>query len=252
MLHGAARSRFLPYVLAGTMVAAEACHKGPTPPNIQRAMVSIDFDDGYASAFQFGVPVFESAGLRTTHYIITQRVGSSGFMSWSEVRALQDAGNDIGAHTRTHPQLPTLASSQIRDEVAGSLADLRAHGIAPATFAYPYGDYNDSVVAIVGEAGYAAARTTLGGFNTPTTACLLLHAMIVDSLHHTTIGDVQGWVDAAAKSGSWLILLIHRVDENENAISVRHELLQDIAEYLLKTHAQVVTMRDGLRLEGCH
>jgi hypothetical protein len=46
----------------------------------------------------------------------------------------------------------------------------------------------------------------------------------------------------------WLILLFHRVDETGDPISVPHDLIQQIADYLTARKVHVVTMSDGLRL----
>jgi peptidoglycan/xylan/chitin deacetylase (PgdA/CDA1 family) len=68
---------------------------------------------------------------------------------------------DLGAHTRTHPSLPSLATDQQKEEIAGSVAVLREMiGSEMSSFAYPYGDYDAQVVDAVQEAGIRCACTT--------------------------------------------------------------------------------------------
>ncbi len=61
-------------------------------------------------------------------------------MTWDHVRALREAGMDVESHTRTHRVLQTLSEAELRDELAGSRADLqRELGEAPRAVAYPIG-----------------------------------------------------------------------------------------------------------------
>jgi peptidoglycan/xylan/chitin deacetylase (PgdA/CDA1 family) len=61
-------------------------------------------------------------------------------MSWPHVRALADAGMDIESHGRTHRVLQTLDDATLRDELAGSRADLEAQlGRPVRAIAYPVG-----------------------------------------------------------------------------------------------------------------
>jgi peptidoglycan/xylan/chitin deacetylase (PgdA/CDA1 family) len=67
-------------------------------------------------------------------------------MTAEQIRHWSGEGIEFGAHSRTHPHLTSLSSSELTTEVAGSKADLTAlFGCPPVSFAYPYGDYNDAV-----------------------------------------------------------------------------------------------------------
>lgn len=83
-----------------------------------------------------------------------------------ELRAVADAGVEIGAHTRRHPRLSVLGPEAQREEMAGSRADLEeALGSAPAGFSYPFGlprvDYDRRAVDLARESGFDYA---LGGY----------------------------------------------------------------------------------------
>jgi len=60
-------------------------------------------------------------------------------LSWDHVRALRDAGMDIGSHTRTHRVLQTLSAAQLWDELAGSRQDLERE-LGRPVFAISYPD----------------------------------------------------------------------------------------------------------------
>lgn len=94
--------------------------------------------------------------------------GGSPMMDRSELRALRDAGIDIGAHTRLHPILATLSDSQAEAEIAGSRDELSSWlGETPTLFAYPNGvpqrDYSSRDVALVRRLGFGAAVSTAWG-----------------------------------------------------------------------------------------
>jgi peptidoglycan/xylan/chitin deacetylase (PgdA/CDA1 family) len=103
---------------------------------------------------------------------IARRAGSprppTPMMTGAQVRALHHAGMGIGAHTLTHPILARLPRAAIEQEVLGSRRALESLLGAPVPlFAYPNGkpgeDYGPEAVAVVREAGFAAAVSTAWG-----------------------------------------------------------------------------------------
>ena len=80
-------------------------------------------------------------------------------MDPGEVAALDRRGRvEIGAHTVTHPALPSQPPHLQRGEIERSKRDLEAWtGHEVAGFAYPYGLYDDSAVAAVRGAGFRYA-----------------------------------------------------------------------------------------------
>jgi len=92
-------------------------------------------------------------------------------MREEQVRELNEAGMEIGAHTVTHPILRNTAPDAARREIADSgrrLAEIVRHPVR--IFAYPNGkpgvDYGPEHVRMVRDAGYAAAVSTGWGVAT--------------------------------------------------------------------------------------
>ena len=67
----------------------------------------------------------------------------------------------IGNHSVDHVALPTIARTEVRDQLLEAQRYLEeATGSAPAAVAYPYGAYNATVVDVTRELGFACGLTT--------------------------------------------------------------------------------------------
>jgi len=83
------------------------------------------------------------------------------------VRLAEEGLIEVGAHTVTHPVLGSLPVATQREEIQGSKAQLeKLLGKTVASFAYPYGsraraDYTEETVAVVRQAGFTCACSTL-------------------------------------------------------------------------------------------
>ncbi|MEA2301035.1 MAG: hypothetical protein QOE44_1570 [Solirubrobacteraceae bacterium] len=137
--------------------------------------VMITVDDGYVDDVRTILPVLERHHMVATFYVITGRYHEQGFLNETEVRRLDQAGMDLGAHTRTHVPLNAVPAAEVRDQVVGSRRDLqRVLGHFVYFFAYPYGAFSPAVVAEVRRAGFVLAVTTMGGTTESSAAPLTL------------------------------------------------------------------------------
>ncbi len=210
-------------------------------------IISFNFDDGFRSTYEHAVPIMDAARLPATYYIITSYFGYEGYMTKEEILALQERGNEIGAHTRTHPHLDQLSANEALAEIAGSKQDLLTMGVTSVdTFSYPYGDYNDTVVSLVRSSGYSGARTSDDGLNDSSTDPMLLKFIWVTP--EITFAEVKAQLDQAVTEKKWAILLFHAIDEpKRNEESVPHEFLQQIVDYVKTLGVPVVTNSEGIR-----
>ena len=90
-------------------------------------------------------------------------------LGWDEVRTMHEAGISFGSHTVTHPILTALSPGRMRQELVESKQAIERELQAPVrSFAYPNGkagDFNEATKAILREAGYSCALTTIVGAN---------------------------------------------------------------------------------------
>ncbi|NCC52728.1 MAG: hypothetical protein EOM20_16130 [Spartobacteria bacterium] len=92
------------------------------------------------------------------------------FLSWMQVKEMQQAGIHFGAHGVTHRLLTQCTEEEVRHECRQSRDTLTNEtGIPPSFFAYPNGDFTPEIQRIVAETGYRGAVSTRPGKNNPQT-----------------------------------------------------------------------------------
>ncbi len=144
--------------------------------------LAITFDDGYLDNFLHAAPVLRSLGLPATFFVVSGFIGSEAvpawdreldppprWMTWDQVRALRREGHEIGAHTRSHPDLGRLLGPEALEEMAGSRRDIQKEIDAPVElFAYPFGGREHFAEAnrpLVRQAGFRCCVSCYGGTN---------------------------------------------------------------------------------------
>lgn len=149
------------------------------PERLPASPVVLTFDDGYADLFRHAWPELARRGFRATVFVVTCSIG--GLNSWDagaglapmplldadQIREMASAGIEFGAHGRTHRDLTRLPSEQLELEIAGSRRDLAELLGAPvASFAYPYGSFDERVLDVT-RREFVGACTIIKGINRP-------------------------------------------------------------------------------------
>ncbi len=121
----------------------------------QQKQVILTFDDGEMNNFIHGLPVLQQLGFKAYFFVITERVGKSGYLGWDELREMQETGMVIGSHSETHRILTSLTDAEIKAELDNSLKYLTNQlGKKVNTLSIPRGFYNERVIEIADEIGY--------------------------------------------------------------------------------------------------
>lgn len=138
--------------------ALEDYFKDGTP--LPARPIIISFDDGWSDQFEYAFPILEKYHYPATFFVFTNPIGTRGFLTWDDLRAMRDAGMTIGSHSRSHPYLTKITDPAVLwSEIDGSKQTLEKNlGITVREFAYPFGLYDATTTAAVVKAGYVSAR----------------------------------------------------------------------------------------------
>ncbi|MFG2193888.1 polysaccharide deacetylase family protein [Streptomyces sp. NPDC048639] len=142
-----------------------ALHGGPPVP--EHAAV-ITFDDGYSDFATAAAPLLARYDVPASVFVTTGAVfprlpahsllPPSDMLTVQQLRELDQADFDIGAHSRTHPHLEAVTREMARREIEESkreLEDILGHAVPH--FAYPRGSSSRATRRAVREAGFTAA-----------------------------------------------------------------------------------------------
>ena len=198
------------------IVGASAASRRLPIYNVKRdnKAVSLTFDAAWGNEdTEELIDILSRYGVKATFFLVGQWVDKYP----ESVKALYDAGMEIGNHSNEHPHMAKLSEKQITDEIAACNEKVTSiTGTEPKLFRCPYGEYNDQVIATVNGMGMLPIQWN------------------VDSLDWKGIGaqEIYNRVTNAVVPGS--IVLFH------NAAEHTPEALGDIIEYLLAEGYEIV------------
>ncbi|MEY9849372.1 peptidoglycan/xylan/chitin deacetylase (PgdA/CDA1 family) [Streptacidiphilus sp. BW17] len=181
--------------------------------------VALTFDDGPDPALTRQVlEILDRYGARATFFSVGHHVAALP----DEVRRIADAGHELGNHSWSHPYLPDLTPSQLREQLDRTTeAVARVTGQAPTRFRPPYGALTPEVLA------------ALDGY--PTTLTL----WDVDSRDWTRPGPEQIAATVLEAAGPGSVVLMHE-GAGDRGQTVR--ALPSIVEGLLERGLELVTV----------
>lgn len=79
-----------------------------------------------------------------------------------EVKAIADAGLEIGNHSKNHLNMPRLSEDAIREEITSVNAQIEnLTGIKPTYFRAPYGDYSNRLLDVVEDLGMVGVQWSI-------------------------------------------------------------------------------------------
>jgi peptidoglycan/xylan/chitin deacetylase (PgdA/CDA1 family) len=125
------------------------------------ARASLTFDDGGASALEAAARL-ERHGWKGSFFVVTDRIGTPGFLSADSVKELARRGHDVGSHSHTHPaDMARLAPDRLAQEWHRSRSVLeQLIGDPPRAAAVPGGSVSQAVIVEAARAGYELLLTS--------------------------------------------------------------------------------------------
>lgn len=217
-------------VTVGLMVSI--CWMGSeVPPYCQpKSLLAFAFDDGYESAYSIGFPILDRYGYVATLYVITDMIGKPGRISMAQLQTLYRKGWEIASHTVTHPHLIELTPKQIEYELRVSREYLERQGFEVSSFAVPFGEYDEQILAYVRKF-YASNRTIKAGLNEyPLSEKDRYELKAIELNIDTSVEEVKAWLNRAIEENKLIILVLHQLD-GEGYWNYRSQDLEEIARY---------------------
>lgn len=129
--------------------------------------VAITFDDAYRNIYQNGFPIMKEHGFPFTVFINTQPIvqKNRNFLTWDQMKEMEQSGGVFANHTFSHPYMLRLeegeSHEQWLDRMSKELSDVEVAleknlGHSPKMLAYPYGESNTEIRALIKERGMIA------------------------------------------------------------------------------------------------
>jgi peptidoglycan/xylan/chitin deacetylase (PgdA/CDA1 family) len=167
-----------------------------------KGLVGLTFDDGYEDFLHAALPVLERLGFSATVFVVAGMLGGENdwehyfspkptmkLLGAAGIREISERGIEVGAHSMSHPTLPTLDAATLEREVGDSRRVIsEVLGEEVEGFCYPYGELDDASFQAVRRAGYAYACTV----NTRV-------GWTIHDLPRTPVSDRDGLLRFAAK-----------------------------------------------------
>lgn len=129
--------------------------------------VAITFDDAYGSVFEQAAPRLSQRGMPYAVFVSTDYIDRrfGDYMSWDQLRELENAGAEIGNHSRNHAHYAFRRSGEsaeawrerIAADIRAAQSRLDAELQAPLrALAYPYGEFTPDLTRLAADLGYPA------------------------------------------------------------------------------------------------
>lgn len=187
----------------------------PIPSKYPNGVVTIDFDDNSPGQFDLARPLMVARGFPGTICAIGEAAdaAANGAMSVSDMHMLEDMfGWEIGGHSALytdHVDMRTLTDAQLDNSVLRMRQWLRKNRFRSNWFAYPNGNMDNRVRAVVRKNFPLGRSTGPNGVITTYPVTANLHAL---PCHFpTTSADVSTRITTAVARKQWLALGFHGI-----------------------------------------
>lgn len=118
--------------------------------------VALTIDDGYKSFYENGLEIFKKYNYPFSLYVYVNATNKKfgDFMTWEQIKEASKYG-EIGLHSFKHPHLTNLNKEDIyKDTKIAFDIFTKKLGFEPKSYAYPYGEYNKTVLKEMKKFGF--------------------------------------------------------------------------------------------------
>lgn len=249
-------------------------------------LVVLTFDDRAKSWRTFVGPLLKKYGFGATFYVTNTNADWFGYhkdpeywITWKELRELDEMGFELGNHSETHPHFPSLSVDEIvTQELQPIEAAFKREGLSPpVSCAYPAGSHDNRCVEALERLGYLFGRRGVGpeypgsldnsigplydpqedhpylipasfiwvsDFDKNSTSAKEIFGQA--SKHRSTVADFTRAVDRA-KNGKIAVVVFHGVPDYYPHASITQDDFKQCMDYLRDGGFKVIALRDLVR-----
>ncbi|MDA0839599.1 MAG: polysaccharide deacetylase family protein [Planctomycetota bacterium] len=229
-------------------------------------LVVLTFDDGNKSDRLFVADVLLGHDFGGTFYItegLNFLVNKDHYVTWEEVRELDELGFEIGNHTQHHRNVTKLSPEELTASVRHIEKRCTEHGITkPTTFCYPAFNNSPGAARVLEEIGYKFARRGVApefpyqaeGARGPAYDPETHHPLLVPTTGFSgpkwNFDDLK-WAFAQAFDGRIAVLCFHGVPGLEHPwVTTKQSDFEKYMQYLKEEGCTVIAMRDLAKYVG--
>jgi peptidoglycan/xylan/chitin deacetylase (PgdA/CDA1 family) len=183
-------------------------------------VVSITFDDNFATMVSAGAPTLAAHNYPATAYIIAELVGKPGRATLADLQTLQNTrGWEIAAHAHVGAnhtaRFTNLAPQVLEDDLVDMRAWLIGHGLRGYDHcAYPGGEFTGGTgtnVLALARRYFASCRAIYQGEREMVPPADAAKLRVFYITNQTTLAQAKTAVDQAKAHREWIILVFHNL-----------------------------------------
>lgn len=182
--------------------------------------IAISFDAAYGDEFTDDIlDILDKYKVKSTFFLV-------GF--WIDkfphrVEEIHKRGHEIGNHSSTHPNMPTLSREKMIDELMETHEKvMEISGAKPFLFRPPYGDYNDLLIKTAKELNYYVIQWDIDSLDWKE---LGVEPVIDTVVKNTSSGSIILFHNNAKYIKEYLPVVIQRLQEKGFEIVPVSELI---------------------------
>lgn len=204
---------------------------------VEKGAIYMFFDDGTSGQYENAFRIMEKYGLRGTINVVTSWVGNDNFVTWSQLREMEQAGWVVCSHTHTHQRLWNMSDEEVRYECETSSRMLFDRGFyfGSKCMVAPFGAYSARVDRVAREYFAIVRSNAYDNRNNPSMEHIHSHPrhQYYISPHNTDDLDIMsGWVDNVIDNKESLAIAFHRVDDSQTQYTTPVDVFEEFCAYV--------------------
>ncbi|MEU5030162.1 polysaccharide deacetylase family protein [Streptomyces milbemycinicus] len=201
-----------------------------TTETFPNGVITISFDDSYASVYDLARPKMDALGFSGTMFNIAEAIGSSAvYLNTAQMRSMQDfSGWEMGGHaygTAAHAaRYTTMTEQAVADDFRKLRSWMVQNGFTSEHFAYPGGQFGKTTDGVpvdqIAARSFTSARSIISENVESFPAAMPYRLKAVTGINDgASIGGVTvssltatgGKLDRCLNNGDWLNLCLHKI-----------------------------------------